>query len=79
MFFFFLLKYLIPNITDTNVKMRGDIVAPSNSLEKSPLAIKEIEFIRKNPTIPMTIILMYFGRYVKLSAVTRCIVKLVHQ
>lgn len=59
--------------------MRGEIVAPSNSLEKSPLAIKEIEFIKKNATIPMRIILIYFGRYVELSAVTRCIVKLMHQ
>ena len=42
--------------------MRGDIVAPSNSLEKSPLVIKEIEFIKMNATIPMRIILIYFGR-----------------
>lgn len=42
---------------DTKDRMRGEIVAPNNSLEKSPLTIREIEFISKNTTTPVSIIL----------------------
>jgi len=71
MFLFSIFKYLPPRTTETKVKMRGETVAPNNSFEKRPLAIREIEFMKKNTTIPMNIILKYFGRYLELSVVTR--------